>query len=216
MIDTAWDGLSVSLKADLEALPRDAKAAMATATGVLKGELRDQVERAGLGRRLATTWQGQVYPENADSLEPSGYVWSKAPNILAAYAQGATIVPVSGQRFLAIPTKNVPLGRRKRGMGSSRRPMSPFEVELEFDQDLILRRGRRGTILAFVDVLKGLSRRRPGFRVATPRRLAQGRRRQLVLMFVFAPAVRVAKVLDLQAAGERAARVFVSEMERQK
>lgn len=211
MIGATWEGLSVSLKADLDALPKDAKAAMVSATGVLKGELRDQVERAGLGRRLAATWQGSVYPENADSLEPSGFVWSKAPNILAAYAQGATIVPVAGHRFLAIPSRHVPFARG-RGRGNKRR-MSPFEVELEFNQDLILRRGRRGNILAFVDVLKGLSRRRAGFRQATPRRLAQGRKTQLVLMFTFAPAVRVAKVLDLQAAGERAARVFVSEMD---
>lgn len=55
--------------------------------------------------RLANTWRGKLYPENAnsDTLEPAFLVYSKAPEIIAAHEAGLTIVPRHGV-FLAYPT----------------------------------------------------------------------------------------------------------------
>ncbi len=172
---------------------------MAEGVAELKADLRDQVTRAGLGERLARTWRSAVYPSAGESLDPAGVVSSKAPRIVSSFADGATIRPVNGSRFLAIPTENVPRGR---GRGQ-RAKMTVFEVETHFNQDLVLRPGRNGSIVGFVHVLAGRSGR--GFRRKTAGRVAQGRKSKLVPMFVFVRQAKAAKLLDLPAAAGRAA-----------
>lgn len=196
-------GLSAALDAELFRIERAITGAMKDATDGLKDALRGQVQAAGLGDRLAKTWRGEVYPKGTTSLEPAGYVWSKAPRIIAGFAGGATIYPKASS-YLAIPTERVPRGR---GRGFKAR-MSPEEVEHHFNQDLTLLRGKRGQILGFVDVVEARSRTRRGLRQATPGRLAQGRQRKLVLMFIFVRRVRLPRLLDLQqAANQWGARV---------
>ena len=144
-----------------------------------------------MGRRLANTWRGQVFPKSGNSLEPAGYVSTKAGTIIGAFAEGATILPTDGRRYLAIPTNNVPLKARGRRM-------TPLDVEVSFDQDLIIRKGRNGRKLAFVNVIQAKNKR--GWRQGTRRRLAQGRAVKLVLMFTLVPFVRLPKKLDPDAA----------------
>jgi hypothetical protein len=186
-------GLRVAIDAELARIELAMTGAMTEATEGLKEDLRRQVRAAGLGERLAKTWRSEVYPAREASLEPAGFVWSHAPSIIAGFASGATVYPKASS-FLAIPTERVP---RRRGRGFKQR-MSPEEVEHHFNQDLTLLRGKRGQILGFVDVVEARSRKRPGLRQATRGRLAQGRDRKLVLMFIFVRRVRLPKLLDLQ------------------
>lgn len=183
----------------------DATSAMRGATDTLKTVLRRQVTDAGLGVRLSNTWRAETYPGSGDALNPAGYAWSNAPNIIDAFERGATMRPLGGKGFLWIPTRNVP---RSRGRGT-RKAMTPFEVEVLYDQDLIIRRGKAGRFLAFVSVVRGRSKR-GGFRRATKGRLAQRRDAELVLMFVLVPSVTLPKKLDLEAAGQEGAAAFVS------
>lgn len=186
--------LSAAVAADAKLLEEVHTGAMRDLVAGFTGDLRGQVLTAGFGQRLANTWRGQAFPRSGASLEPAGYVTSRAPKIVGAFATGATIVPVNGQRYLAIPTKNVPLkGRGKR--------MTPLDVEVAFDQDLIVRPGRRGQLLAFVNVIAAKNKR--GFRKATRGRLAQGRQVKLVLMFTLVRSVRLEKRLDPDGAFER-------------
>ncbi len=175
--------------------------AMRGATGTLKQELRQQVRGAGLGNRLANTWRGDTYPTSGAALNPAGYVYSNAPTIIDAFARGATIAPLGGKKYLWIPTRNVP----KNGQ---RKPMSPFEVEVAYNQDLIIRRGKGGRFLAFVSAVRGLSKR-GGVKRVTKGRIAQGRDAELVLMFVLTSSVRIPKKLDLDDAANHAADDFV-------
>lgn len=171
--------------------------AMDEAQQGLKEELRDQVRGAGLGERVAKAWQGRTYPQGKrSSIDPAAYVWTKAAKIVDAFDRGASIYPTGGRRYLALPTKNVP---RKLGAGAGRSGlMTPLDVETAFNQDLIVRRGSGGRLLAFVNAVPSANRR--GFRPATAGRLAKGRTAQLVLMFVLVPSVKLPKLLDLQAA----------------
>jgi hypothetical protein len=169
-------------------------AAMRRVSDGLKEELRTQVEAAGLGTRLANTWRNDTFPSKGASLEPTAYVWSKAPKIIGAFALGATILPLAGRRYLAIPTRNVPLKARGRRM-------TPLEVEVFFNQDLVIRHGRAGRRLAFVNVVGARNGR--GFRPATRGRVAQGREVKLVLMFVLTPLARLRKRLDPDGAAQR-------------
>lgn len=174
-------------------------AGMNKATIGLKTEYREQIVAAGFGQRLANTWQGRTYPEGGTSFNPAAYVWSKAPEIVDAFSRGATIRPLAGRNFLWIPTDNVP--RDRNAPRGSTRKADPFEVEQQFNQDLTILRGKEGHFLAFIKAVR--SKNRKGFRQATPRRLAQGRDVQLVLMFTLVPAVHLPRVLDVEGPAQR-------------
>lgn len=175
--------------------------ATARHTERLKQRLRQQVLAAGMGRRLANTWQSKDYPaRGVKTLSPAGYVYSKAPLIVGAYADGATITGKSGN-WLAIPTGAVPFGAGGGSKGKKRK--SPVEVEAHFNQELRVVRpqGSNGRY-AFL-VLDGLTRAkgraggRGRFKQRTVGRARQGRTAQTVVMFVLVPQVRLKKLFDL-------------------
>jgi hypothetical protein len=184
--------VQLALEGNLAAFTKEVSAKLSFAIKVaavsfatdLKLELRDDTRAGGLGDRVANAWQQKEY-DNANGA-PAVLVYSKAPLIETAFSADTTIVAKDGSHWLAIPTDNVPRIGNKR--------MSPVEVEARFDQDLIFKRSAPGTSLAFVDVLA--SRSGHGFRAQTKGRLAQGRKPQLVLMFVMVQQVRLRKRLD--------------------
>src|ERR671918_2696849 len=101
--------LARSLHADLQAQLRDIERAAAAGTKAagqgLKTELRRQVASAGLGQRLANSWQDRHYPNQR--LDAASPVYTKAPQIIRAFDEGAVIRSKRG-RFLAIPTESAP------------------------------------------------------------------------------------------------------------
>jgi hypothetical protein len=100
----------------------------------LKAMLRAQVVSAGLGRRLAKTWQNKFYPNRR--IDAAELVYSKAPEIARTFDTGATIHPKKGL-FLAIPTKEV----QRRRIGRNR--MTPGD----FGKLVFLSRGNGKGIL---------------------------------------------------------------------
>jgi hypothetical protein len=103
-----------SLQADMQAELREVERAVATGTREagrgLRTELRRQVGSAGLGQRLANSWRDKHYPNQR--LDAASLVYSKAPQIIRAFDEGAVIRSRRG-RFLAIPMPNAP----RRGVG---------------------------------------------------------------------------------------------------
>jgi hypothetical protein len=192
-----------------------ATAAMRETTKPAVTALREQVKSNGLGQRLANTWRDRVYPEKRESMTPTGYIWSNAPDIVDSFVRGATIRPVAGGKYLWIPTENVPRARgrvNRRGMNIKGGAMSPEEVENMFNTDFTIRPGRAGTLLAFIDVVRALNGR--SVRKATSGRARQGRFAKPVLMFVLRHTVRLPKLLDLKAPADRWADAFVAAFER--
>ncbi len=200
-------------------LAQDMTTIMREETTSLKDELRQQITGAGMGARLARTWQAETYPKGRRSISPAGYVYSKAPLIVQAFTDGATIRPVNGGKWLWIPTRDVPARRRagtyvsSMGRRSSGSKMTPEEVELHFNAELdVMIEGGKG--LAFIDVVSGL---RGEFRQATAGRLA-GRRNMVarkakpVLMFTLVKAVKMRKLFELDAPARRAAERVASRM----
>jgi len=202
-----------ALKEAEGALAAAATRAMKEATPELVRELRAQVTSAGLGGRLANTWRHRVYPDQGaqrGSLEPAGFVWSRAPDIISSFVRGATIRPLGGRKYLFIPTDNVP--RRSGRRGSTKR-MTPTEVEYAFNQDLFIRNGRQGRKLAFIRTVAARSGR--GRRRGTAGRLAQGRKLEETLMFVLVRTARMPRLLDLDGPAQRAANRFVAAFDRE-
>lgn len=167
----------------------------------LKGELRAQVTGSGLGARLANSWRGRRYPEQRNSLSAAAFVWSKAPHIIDAFDRGATILPLGGRRYLAIPTENVPPRRRGGGFGGRGAKMNPFEVETAFNQDLVFTRTAKGTLIAFIEAVAAKNKR--GFRSPSLKRLRDGRPVDIVVMFILIPSAKLPRKLDIDAAAER-------------
>lgn len=205
-----------SIKDDLKnielSIASVATAAMGDAVAGLKNELRGQVLEAGMGQRLANTWRADVYPTvyGRKSINPAGVVRSNAPLIIDAFARGATLRPVNGAKYLWIPTKNVPKHRRagsyrsnlsrRSGGGSA---MSPEECELHFNTEFIVRPGRAGSLLAFMDLTAGLNAKRAAWRRDTAGRRAQGRRSRPVLMFVLRKTVKLPRRFEIESVAER-------------
>jgi hypothetical protein len=108
--------LARSLQADMQAELRDVERAVATGTRDagrnLKTELRRQVASAGLGQRLANSWRDKHYPNQ--KLDAASLVYTKAPQIIRAFDEGAVIRSRRG-RFLAVPTET----RRERASMAS-------------------------------------------------------------------------------------------------
>lgn len=194
-----------TLARDLERIAAAAvTASMREASQGLKGELREQVLAAGMGQRLANTWQDTVYPVGRDSLSPAAWIESRAPKIIDAFSRGATIRPLAGRRYLWIPTDNVPRARARVGAGGQSRrggAITPIECEDWFRTEFIIRQGKGSTLLAFMDLIAGRNGR--GLRQRSRGRLAQDRKSQLTLMYVLRRSVRMPKRLDLEGPTQR-------------
>jgi len=168
-----------------------------------KGELRDQVTSAGLGGRLALTWQGQRYPRNRQSMDAAAFIWSKAPKLIAAFDKGATIRSKEGF-YLAIPTP----AAGTRGLGASGKSVRITPGTWERRTGLRLRfvYRRNGPSLLVADNA-ALSKR--GLARASTRRTREGgefvriQGRLTVVVFILVPQVTLRKRLDIEGVANR-------------
>jgi hypothetical protein len=156
------------------------------------------VTSAGLGQRLANSWRDRHYPNQR--LDAASLVYTKAPQIVRAFDEGAAIRSRRG-RFLAIPTENAP---RK---GADGRPISPSTFpEHRFGPLRFVPRTSDPSLLV-VDGLRASYSRQTGelrgFRRATDRARRSGQGLTTVVMFVLVPQVKLSKRLDVAPAAER-------------
>lgn len=164
------------------------KAGVAAATEGMKIDVRQHIA-AALGTRAGNMVTARVYPESGISPRAAGVISPRRGNaeqILRSFTGGATIVGRDGVRWLAIPTKSVPgLGR---GVA-----VTPRAVEVYFGRALRyvppkIAGGKAG-LLVLDDIVRGKNGR--GYRNATKRRRAQGRRVESQVMFILVPQSRM-------------------------
>jgi hypothetical protein len=164
----------------------------------LRTELRRQVTSAGLGQRLANSWRDKHYPNQ--KLDAASLVYTKAPQIIRAFDEGALIRSRRG-RFLAIPTENAP----RKGADGKRIKPSTFP-EHRFGPLRFVPRSS-GSSLLVVDGLRASYSRQTGqlrgFRRATDRARRSGQGLTTVVMFLLVPQVKLRKRLDVARAAER-------------
>jgi hypothetical protein len=191
-----------SLRAEMQAELRDVERAVATGTRDagrgLRTELRRQVTSAGLGQRLANSWRDKHYPNR--KLDAASLVYTKAPQIVRAFDEGAVIRSRRG-RFLAIPTENAP----KKGTDGRRISPSTFPEHRFGPLRFVPRSG--GPSLLVVDGLRASFSRQTGelrgFRRATGRARRSGQGLTTVVMFLLVTQVKLSKRLDVARAAER-------------
>jgi hypothetical protein len=190
-----------SLQADIQAELRDIERAASNGTRDagrgLKTELRRQVSSAGLGQRLANSWRDKHYPNQ--KLDAASLVYTKAPQIIRAFDEGAVIRSRRG-RFLAIPTENAP---RK---GTDGRRISPSTFPEHRFGPLRFVPRPAGPSLLVVDGLRASFSRQTGqlrgFRRATDRARRNGQGLTTVVMFLLVPQVKLSRRLDVARAAE--------------
>jgi hypothetical protein len=191
-----------SLQSDMRAELRDLERAVTTGTRDagrgLKSELRRQVTGAGLGQRLANSWRDKHYPNQ--QLDAASLVYTKAPQIIRAFDQGAVIRSRRG-RFLAIPTENAP----RKGTDGKRISPSTFP-EHRFGPLRFVPRPSGPSLLVADGLRASFSRKTGslhGFRRATDRARHSGQGLTTVVMFLLVPQVKLRKRLDVPRAAER-------------
>ncbi|MCC2664966.1 MAG: hypothetical protein K0R41_2881 [Geminicoccaceae bacterium] len=191
-----------SLQADLQGELRAIELAVASGTRDagrgLRTELRRHVVNAGFGQRLANSWRDKHYPNR--KLDAASLVYTKAPQIIRAFDEGAVIWSRRG-RFLAIPTENAP----RKGTDGTRISPTTFP-EHRFGPLRFVPRPT-GPSLLVVDGLRA-SFSRPtgelrGFRRATERARRSGQGLTTVVMFLLVPQVKLSKRLHVARAAER-------------
>jgi Family of unknown function (DUF6441) len=191
-----------SLQADMQAELRGIERAVAAGTRDagrgLRTELRRQLASAGLGPRLANSWRDTHYPNHM--LDAASLVYTKAPQIIRAFDEGAVIRSRRG-RFLPSPTKNAP---RK---GTDGRRISPSTFPEHRVGPLRFVPRSNGPSLLVVDGLRASFSRQTGelrgFRRATDRARRSGQGLTTVVMFLLVPQVKLRKRLDVARAAER-------------
>jgi hypothetical protein len=196
--------LEAAIKGDLHKFMEQQKIAAETAvtagvaeiTDRIKNDLRGQVAGAGLGSKLAKSWQAKLYPKGRKSIAAAGWVFSKAPKLIRAFDEGALIKSKDGF-FLAIPTEAAP----KRGVGGKRITPSNFPEHSLGRLRFVYRPGRISLLV--VDNLRAGTGKRGGFRKASESALKTGRGLATVVMFFLVPQVKLRKRLDYKAVVNR-------------
>ena len=180
--------LGRSLQTDMQAELRDIERAVAAGTREaghgLRTELRRQVASAGLGQRLANSWRDKHYPNQ--KLDAASLVYTKAPQIIRAFDEGAVIRSRRG-RFLAIPTENAP----RKGTDGKRISPSTFP-EHRFGPLRFVPRSSGPSLLVVDGLRASLSRKSGelrGFRRASDRARVRGDGLTTVVMFLLVPQV---------------------------
>ncbi len=184
--------IMAGMEAEMRTISKAVTVGIKEAGRGLKADLRKQVVSAGLGMRLSRTWRERTYPNKGH--DAASLVWSKAPQIIRTFDEGAVIKSKSGL-WLAIPTPSAP----KRGVGGKRISPSNFPEHRFGPLRFVYRRGRPSLLVVDgVRINKSgrVGRRAKGGAFTKTGRMKQGMATSV--MFIMVPQVRLKKRLDVK------------------
>lgn len=198
-IDVKVDGdLAQLSQREFVAGERAVTRSVAVAGATLKSLWRQQIAAANLGNRLGRTIRNASYPQGQPSMNAAALVWTKAPHIVGAHAEGALIRSQNGF-WLAIPLPSA-------GKGKFGARITPGQWEARTGRRLrfVFRSGRTALLIDEGRAAPGnvmvRKRGRGGSRLAAPTTF----RNRTVPIFALVPFVRLKKRLDLARATAQA------------
>lgn len=205
------------LKGEEEEIAKTVTEAMGEATQLLKLDLRDDVEAAGLGHRLGMAWRSNVYPQGRNSIDAAGYVWTKVPKIIDAFDRGVTIRSKEG-RWLAIPTdaagKRAPIAGAAPAFGSgpgktARVTPGGFERRTGLKLRFIYRPGKPSLLVVDAAQRDRLGRAAPYLGRGRGAKL-YGPKGMTIVVFILVPQITLRKRLKVDALAEAGADRFTA------
>ncbi len=179
------------MEEELDLAERAITAGVRSAGARAKRLLRQDVLAGGLGPRLARSWRQKDYPRGQASLAAASIIYTKAPELLRVFDEGATIRSAAGF-YLAIPTPDAP----KLGEGRKRLTPSNFP-ERRFGPLRFVYR-EHGASLLVVDNQRQRQGKRGGYALSKSKRaLKTGHGLMTVPMFFLVPRVRLKRRLNI-------------------
>lgn len=163
-----------------------------TAEG-LKNDLRQQVTSAGMGTKLANAWRSNVYDNKG--YNPAALVYTRAPEIIAAFDKGVLIKPKAGGVWLAVPTVTAP----KRGTDGKRITPLTFP-EAKLGKLEFVYRDKGPSFLVVHNVRASYAKKTGqlrGFRKASETALRTGKGLTTAIMFILIRQVQLEKRFDV-------------------
>lgn len=195
-IETNFMAVNKQLERTLLQAKRAVRVGTKDETDACKNALRAEVMGAGLGARLSKTWRSEVYPKGAVSFGASGFIFSKAPELVRAFTEGVRINSKEGWH-LAIPTNNAP----KQGENGKRINPSNWPTFKLGRLRFVYR--RNGPSFLVVDNLRASYSQKTkefrGFKMASDKARAKGRGLTTVVMFILVKEVTLKKRLNPDA-----------------
>lgn len=180
------------LEEEVELRARSITGGVRHATEDLKHDLRVDVVRGGLGRRLSKSWRSKNFPGSGYSLGAAGSVYTKSPKLIRAFDEGTVIRSADGF-WLAIPTEHAP----KTGVGRKRINPSNFPEHSLGKLRFVY---RPKVSLLVVDNQRERKGKRGGFAPSRSKRaLKTGHGLSTVIMFFLVPQVRLKRRLNVAA-----------------
>lgn len=187
--------LALDMETEIKVGRAAALGAVTAVGATIKADWRDQIARAGLGRRLGNSVRSEAYPKGAGSLNAAALVWSRAKKIIGAFETGVDIRAKNGN-WLAIPTP----AAGKSGRGGRTTPLD-WERRTGRRLRFVYRQGRTALLVDDGTILRGArTLGRDGFS-----RPARGFRNRTVVIFTLVPRVRLEKRLGLISSADRIA-----------
>lgn len=199
--------INQDIRREIQALTSATRSGTRKATDGLKNDLRQQVANAGLGGKLARTWQSQFFERRG--IEAAGNVYSKAPHIIESFDEGV-IVRARNARLLAIPTENAP--KRINNRKTTPRHYEKYIRPLKYIE-------RPGKLPLLIDEYEAVSYKRKtkagkkkgDFRKFN-RDIDPGAQtgRTSVVVFVLVPIAKMPRVLDVEGAAKKWAELHIA------
>ncbi|WP_372836568.1 DUF6441 family protein, partial [Puniceibacterium confluentis] len=185
--------LEAYMAEELDLVKRAVTAGVRTSGTRLKNALRRDVVAGGLGSKLSKSWRQANFPKQGASLGAATTVETKAPKLIRAFNEGATIRSSEGF-FLALPTEDAP----KKGVGGKRLTPENFPEHRFGPLRFVYRQGRASMLV--VDNQRQRKGKRGGYALSRNKRaLATSRDLMTVPMFILVPRVRLRRRLNVDA-----------------
>jgi len=208
----AMTGLDETLRGHEEDLAATVTATMREGGGALLGDVREET-RVFLGHRLEKAWRLIVFPASGTSIDASAWVYTKASKIIDAFDRGATIRSRQG-KFLAIPTEAAgKWGLREGRVGGgatvntrgARARVTPAGFERRSGLKLrLLSRPGKLPLLVVDAAQRDRSGRAQKYRGRGRGAKLYGPTGRTIVVFILVPAVRLPKLLGLDAHAAKA------------
>lgn len=188
--------ISSDFRRERKSIINSIKLGTAEGTDGLKDELQAQIVKSGMGTQLSKSWQRKIYPNKGEN--PTGFVYSKAPDIVRAFDEGI-LIKAKNKTWLAYPTENAP----KR---LENRRITPALYTKHLGPLRFIGRDGKSALLVAEDYQASYKRKTnefKGYRKVRAKNPTRAKNRVSLVMFILVRQAKLKKTLDVEGAASK-------------